>query len=283
MTVALPHPSDQLAMVLGHAFLYAPMQSHDWIYDARVTIATPSFDWGLFSDVVMERELAVPSATGLTYLAEELAWPIPRKILKRIVRRVREPFVTELAVLRRSYKPKKPAEMQAIYRAECIRSRRCIDSVPRQPRNSDRKSVTETVFANVKTGEKVYLAMPPEVGPGQCIDFRLELEGEGFPPRTSGRAFLGCFEFIPLQFGRLTITPGRRRQKLTGRIDGALAVARGIDRLWLVLEKKAPPEASLRGTFRATLAKDRSMNLRRIAALVSMRLSSPAKSSASAK
>lgn len=281
MSVRLPHPSDQLAIVLGHCFLYAPLQSHDWIYDARATIATPGFDWDLFGNVIIERELAVPAAAGLSYLAEELAWPIPKKILERIVDRVREPFLSELAAVHRSYKPNKAAQVQAIYRAECIRSRRSMSSVARQPSDSKRRTA-ETAFANVKAGEKVYLAMPSGVQSGQCVDFRLILEGKGFPPRTSSRAFLRCFEFIPLEFGRLSIDPRQKRQELTGRIDGALTVARGIDQIWLGLEKEAPPGASLQGTFSASVANDPWLNLRRITSLFTARLTAPAKSKGSA-
>ncbi len=79
MSVRLTHPCDQLAIVLGHCFLYAPLQTHDWIYDVQATIATAGFDWDLCGDVIIERELAVPAATGLTYLAEELGWPISKR------------------------------------------------------------------------------------------------------------------------------------------------------------------------------------------------------------
>jgi len=284
MTVRLTHPCDQLAIVLGHCFLYAPLQTHDWIYDVRATIATAGFDWALCGDVIIERELAVPAAAGLTYLAEELGWPIPKKILERIVGRVREPFVSEFAALHRSYKPKNPTQLQAIYRAQCIRSRRSISGVPKQTQDSSNK-VVETAFAGLKAGEKVYLAMPSGVELGQCVSFRLVLEGEGFPPRSSGWAFLRCFESMPLEFGRLRINSKQKRQELTGRIDGALTVARGIDQVWLQLEKKAPPESTLRGNFRARVANDPWMNLRRITSLFTARLTASAKSkrSASAK
>jgi hypothetical protein len=266
MTVRLTHPCDQLAIVLGHCFLYAPLQTHDWIYDVRATIATEGFDWNLCGDVILERELAVPAAAGLTYLSEELGWPIPKKSLQRIVGRVREPFVSEFAALHRSYKPKNPAQLQAIYRAQCIRSRRRVRTVPKQTQSSGDK-IVETPFAGLKAGEKVYLALPSGVDPGQRVNFRLVLEGEGFPSRSSAWVFLRCFDSMPLEFGRLRIHSKQKRQVLTGTIDGALAVARGIDQVWLQLEKKAPPGSSLRGDFRAKVANDPWMNLRRITSL----------------
>ena len=46
--VLLPHPSDQLAIVFGHCFLFRPSKSVDWVDDALATIAAPGFDWGIF-------------------------------------------------------------------------------------------------------------------------------------------------------------------------------------------------------------------------------------------
>ena len=95
--VILPHPSDQLAITFGHCFLYANPKSHEWVSDALATIATPGFDWDLFTDEVIDRELATPATAALTYLADELQTPIPPHVRQRILAHVREPFLGELA------------------------------------------------------------------------------------------------------------------------------------------------------------------------------------------
>src|SRR5262249_44930370 len=52
--VLLPHPSDHLAIVLGHCFLSPSLKSCDWVADALATISAPGFDWGLFVDVILD-------------------------------------------------------------------------------------------------------------------------------------------------------------------------------------------------------------------------------------
>ena len=101
--VLLPHPSDQLAIIFGHCFLFSNPRSFDWVADALATISTPGFDWCLFTDVVLDRELAVPAATALTYLAEELQCSIPSAVMERIVGQVREPFLSEFAASYRAF------------------------------------------------------------------------------------------------------------------------------------------------------------------------------------
>jgi hypothetical protein len=254
VSVLLPHPSDQLAIVFGHCFLYAPAPTHDWIFDAQAAISSLGFDWDIFTDVVIERELAVPAAVGLNYLADELQWPIPRFVLKRIARQVRRPFSTEFAAVHRTYDTKNRAESRAIYYAECIRSRRMIGRVTR-PQAPELNKTTETVFANVQPKEKVYLEMPA-VDPGESVAFRLAIEVEGLPPRTSAGLLLRCFEGIPLEIARLVVKSKQGPQKLNGRINGALIAAREIDKLWLML-RKAPSGVTLRGSFRASVSQDR--------------------------
>jgi hypothetical protein len=271
VSVRLPHPSDQLAITLGHCFLHSVMPSHDWIHDSRAAILTPGFDWTLVGDVIIEREIAVPAVAGLTYLVDQLEWQIPSAILTRLSRRVREPFVKELATLHKSYRAKKPAELTAIYRAECIRSRKRSLKVPCQLQQSDQARATQTVFRSLKPGEKVYLPIP-EAGPQEYIDYNLVFEAKGFPPGSSTQAVLRCFDGMPLEFGRLLITHRRGRYKLSGRIDGTLKVARAIDKLWFTFaKKKAPPDAFLHGIFKASTRKESRMSLRRLTALFSER------------
>jgi hypothetical protein len=254
VVVLLPHPSDQLAITFGHCFLHAAMPSRDWIYDSKAAISSPDFDWNLFSNVVMQRELAVPAVAALSYVADQLGWDIPSEILGPLARSVREPFVTELATLHQSYRAKKPADLNAIYRAECIRSRKSFhrSSNLAEPNGP---SVTDASFRCLKPGGKIYLPMPV-AGPGQYIHYSLELEAIGFTPGSSVRASLRCFEGMPLEFGRLTISRRRTRYKLKGRIDGALRTAREIDQIWFTLSKKAPPGASLRGVFKASTGRE---------------------------
>jgi hypothetical protein len=237
--VLLPHPSDQLVIVFGHGLLFSVPRSFNWIADALATISTPGFDWGLFTDAVLDRELAVPVATALTYLAEDLQWAIPETVTDRIVAQVREPFVSEFAAGYRG-DTEIPAEWRAIYQAECIRSRRFLEraSMPQVVRGQSRVSATLT---DIKVGEKIALPMPLGVGPTDRIQFRLLLEADdewrnarSLAAGTSANVLLRCFDNSPLEFGRLRIRRKRGSpQELKGEIDGALVVGRGIDQLWL--------------------------------------------------
>ena len=101
--VILPHPSDHLAITIGHCFLYANPKSHEWVCDAVTTIALPGFDWSMFVDAVIDRELVAPASTALTYLASELQIPVPANEWQRLLAQSREPFLGELAAYWRTY------------------------------------------------------------------------------------------------------------------------------------------------------------------------------------
>jgi hypothetical protein len=242
--VLLPHPSDQLAIVFGHGLLFSIPRSFNWAADAMATISTPGFDWGLFTDAILDRELAVPAATALTYLAEELQWAIPEAVTDRILTQVREPFVSEFTAGYRG-DTEIPAEWRAIYQAECIRSRRFLQraSIPREVAGGQSR-VSATVSAtltDVKVGQKIALPMPSGVVPTDRIQFRLLLEAadewrnaRSLAAGKFANVLLRCFDNAPLEFGRLRIRRKRGKlQELTGEIDGALVVGRGIDQLWL--------------------------------------------------
>jgi len=251
--VSLPHPSDQLAIVVGHCFLYANPKSHEWVSDALTTIATPGFNWDLFTDAVIERELAVPAMTALTYLSEELQRPIPSQVLHRLLTHVREPFQSELAAYWRTYRSRNEAEARAIYLAESIRSRRLVEGVSSQQPHRGASSApnTKARFNAVALEEKVTLPLPRDVGPGQSIDFRLTLRLNGLPLRQTVLVLLRCLDGVPLEIDRWRLR-GRwiMPRRLTGKINGALIMARGIDALWL-MAKKAPPGVTLSGSFEA--------------------------------
>ena len=234
--VILPHPSDQLAITVGHCFLYANPKSHEWVSDALTTIATPGFDWDLFADAVIDRELAAPATAALTYLADELQTPVPAHVRQRILAQLREPFLSELAAYWRTYQSRNEAEARAIYQAEGIRSRRFLEpaSAPSVPAGT----TTGAKFAAVPLEEKVTLPLPGNVGRGQAIAFRLVLNVRGLPWRGTVLVLPRCLDGIPLEINRWRLH-GRwgLPQRLKGQIDGALISARGIDALWLTTTK----------------------------------------------
>ena len=251
--VILPHPSDQLAITVGHCFLYANPKSHEWVSDALATIATQGFDWDLFTDAVIDRELATPATAALTYLADELRTPIPPHVRQRILAHVREPFLSELAAYWRTYQSRNEAEAGAIYRAEGIRSRRLLEraAAPEPHPSVPAGTTTEAKFTAVPMEKKLSLPLPGNVGREQCIDFRLVLKVRGLPWRGTVLVLLRCLDGIPLEINRWRLR-GRwgLPQRLKGQIDGALISARGIDALWL-MAKKAPPGVTLSGSFEA--------------------------------
>jgi Uncharacterised nucleotidyltransferase len=239
--VVLPHPSDQLAIVFGHCFMFANPRSFDWVADALATISAPGFDWCLFTDVILDRELAVPAATALTYLAEELQCSIPSAVTERIAGQVREPFLSEFAAYYRTGVPEVAEECRAIYQAECIRSRRFIERVSSPRKVAGRQSQINATLTEIKAGQKVVLPMPSGVRPTDRVQFRLLLEvadewrnASSLVLGTSALVLLRCFDGFPLELGRLVV---RRKQsgpqELRGEIDGSLVVGRGIDELWL--------------------------------------------------
>lgn len=253
--VNLPHPSDQLAIVVGHCFLYSNPKSHEWVSDALTTIATPGFDWDLFTATVIERELAAPAITALTYLADELQRPIPATVLQRILACVREPFLSELAAYWRTYRSRNEEEARAIYLAERIRSRQFLErgAPQRPPSGAPAGTRTKAAFAAVPLEEKVTLPLPKNVGRKQSIDFRLVLKVRGVPRHQTVLILLRCLDGIPLEIKRWRLR-GRWGipQKLTGNIDGALIMGRGIDELGLTATK-ASPGVTVSGNFEARI------------------------------
>jgi hypothetical protein len=238
--VVLPHPSDQLAIIFGHCFLFANPRSFGWVADALATISIPGFDWCLFTDAILDRELAVPAAAALTYLAEELQCPIPSVVMERIVGQVREPFLSEFTSYYRTMVSEVAEECRAIYQAECIRSRRFIERVSSSGKVAGRRSRISATLLEIKADQKIVLPMPSGVQPTDRVHFRLLLEvadewrGASSLLGTSALVLLRCFDGFTLELGRLVI---RRklsgRQELRGEIDGSLVVGRGINELWI--------------------------------------------------
>ena len=246
--VLLPHPSDQLAIVFGHCFLFSNPRPPDWVADALSTISTPGFDWSLFADIVLDRELSVPAATGLTYLSKELQLAIPTAVIENILARVREPFLGELAALYRSHAAESPAEFRAIYEAECIRSRHFIERIPTSPRVGERRTIAVNL-PEIKVGKKIALPIPSGVGAEDRIQFHLQLEVADKWRKTHSLQLgkyalvsLRCFDNAPLELGRLLV---RRKQSgqqaLSGEIDGALLLGREIAELWLEVKATDAP------------------------------------------
>ena len=255
--VTLPHPSDHLAITVGHCFLYANPKSHDWVCDALTTIAMPGFDWSLFTDVVIDRELAAPAITALTYLADELRIPIPPHERQRLLAHAREPFLDELGAYWRTYQNRNAAEAHAIYQAEGIRSRKSLQRVPPDPDPPPgvaSETTTRAELATVPLAKKVALPLPSNVGREQAIDYRLVLKIKGLPWRARMLVILGCLDGVPLEINRWRLH-GRwgLRQTLKGRIDGALINGRGIDALWVKASKTAAPGARISEIFEARI------------------------------
>lgn len=263
--VLLPHPSDHLAILLGHCFLYSSKRSYEWVSDVLATISTPGFNWDLLADAVIERELAVPAATALSYLHEGLQHAVPSVVLKRIIQQVREPFLTEFAAGRRRYRPKDGAELRAIYQAECIRSRRFLErtAIPSRRPDQPNPAKAKTAFAQIPVEQRVVLAMPQDVRPADDVYFQLTLEFAGMRRRAAVLILLRCFEGLSLEVKRWRIRPrpGCPRT-LTGTLDGALVVGRGIDQLWLMVAN-APQGTTLTGNFEASVSGSRWACVRR--------------------
>jgi hypothetical protein len=245
--VVLPHPSDHLAIVFGHCFLFANPRSFDWAADALATISAPGFDWCLFTDVVVDRELAVPAAAALSYLAEELHCSIPLTVMERIIGQVREPFVSEFAACYRG-QMSESGECRAHFQAECIRSRRFIERVSSPPKVAGRHTQINAMLTEIRVGQKLVLRMPSGIQPTDRVHFRLLFEVADEWRNASSRVFgtsalvlLRCFDQWPLELGRLVV---RRQQsgpqELQGEMDGSLVVGRGIDELWLHVTPIAP-------------------------------------------
>jgi hypothetical protein len=246
--VVLPDPSDHLAIIFGHCFMFADPRSFDWVADALATMSAPGFDWCLFTDVVLDRELAVPAATALTYLAEELQHSIPSDVIERIARQAREPFLSEFAACYRTHVSEVAEECRAIYEAECIRSRRFLGRVSSPREISDRQNQINVTQIEITAGQKVVLPMPSGVRPTDRVQFRLLLEvadewrkTSSLVLGTSALVLLRCFDRTPLELGRLVVRRKQSRpQELRGEIDGSLVVGRGIDELWLHVAVEAP-------------------------------------------
>src|SRR5262249_15005776 len=203
----------------GHCFLFASPRSFGWVADALATMSMPGFDWCLFTDAILDRELAVPAATALTYLAEELQCSIPSVVMKHIVGQIREPFLTEFAARYRHDVSEAAEECHAIFQAERIRSRRFIERVPSPREVAGREIQINQTLTEIRTGQKVVLPMPSGVRPTDHVHFRLMLEvaDEWRSPSfwvfgTSALVLLRCLDGFPLELGRLVV-----RRKQSGR------------------------------------------------------------------
>jgi hypothetical protein len=81
-----PSPTDMLIDVCVTAICRGRPTSVKWVADAWFTLLEqPSIDWSLLTRLARQGGLALPLATSLTYLANELAAPIPPAPLADLV------------------------------------------------------------------------------------------------------------------------------------------------------------------------------------------------------
>lgn len=85
--VAMPvlAPADMLVHVCGDALHSAGLGSYRWIFDAWYLLdGRPDLDWELVARTATARQMALPLALSLTYLADQLDAPVPRVISDRL-------------------------------------------------------------------------------------------------------------------------------------------------------------------------------------------------------
>src|SRR5262249_47329919 len=140
------------------------------------------------------------------------------------------------------------AAARALYRAECARSKQCLRRAPIAPREPIRLTAqTRSHFCAVPVKQNVFLDLPRNVDPSESLDFRLTVEFTNLPRRCRVLVLLQCCGGPHLELKRwLLLRPcSRRRYVLTGKIDGSLIVARGIDRIWLTVAMRPPNETTM--------------------------------------
>lgn len=81
--VKVPAASDRIAMALAHGGLDAHAHS-DWLVDCDAALRDGAMDWDALLDTVERRSIAAPAAIALSYLAQEIAAPVPEWLLGRL-------------------------------------------------------------------------------------------------------------------------------------------------------------------------------------------------------
>lgn len=199
LPMRLPHPSDRLAIVFGHAFLYLAERNYEWVGDALSSIASPGFDWALFQSIVEKRELNVPAAAGLKYLQEELGANLPLEPLKRLEDNIREPFISEFEAYYSlsNFEAADAKQSQEILEAELKR----IRNLGGAEKSESTVSVdTSWQKAGKAEGRGYAIEVPPEAAQSRLST--LEIRYRVFWPSWAVTLALRTFDYFCVEIGR---------------------------------------------------------------------------------
>lgn len=78
-------PEDQLLQVLEHGAHWGRIPTVRWVADALYILrGCREFDWGYFSNVAIEKQLAIPVFKMTTYLKNTFDFPVPDGLMKQL-------------------------------------------------------------------------------------------------------------------------------------------------------------------------------------------------------
>jgi hypothetical protein len=94
--VHVPLPADSLIMALAHGIRWSQDLSADWTIDASAILDDQIVDWEIFLDDVQSRMLEAVAVSGLRYLRDALAKPVPDEVIEVLDRAVTADHEAEL-------------------------------------------------------------------------------------------------------------------------------------------------------------------------------------------
>jgi len=236
LPMRLPHPSDRLAIIFGHAFLYMAERNYEWVGDALSSIASPGFDWALFQSITEKRELNVPAAAGLKYLKEELGANLPLEPLKRLEDNIREPFISEFEAYYSlsNFETTDAEQSQKILEAELKRIRN-LNSAEK----SESTVSVDTSWQKARRAERrngYAIEVPPEAAQSGLAT--LEIRYRVFRPWRAAALALRTFDYFCVEIGRWKL-PGIfpalwKTHQIRIDVPGALIDGREVPELGVV-------------------------------------------------
>jgi hypothetical protein len=240
--VKLPHPSDRLAILCGHSFLFSPVRSLEWVGDALAAIEAPDFEWNTFVTEVLARELAAPTKVLLDFLTEELAAPIPADVAARISHGARLPFLAELDAYNAGLQIEDERHCRAVLEAETIRSDKAMRASARSAAERIEMGVTEVQgWHRPGVGQHFTIPVPQSVQPSDKLRLDIAFHPGSAQVREHFELVLRCPDYIPVEFIRWRSSPWQslralwQSPKVSVAIPGAVIVARGLKELWLIV------------------------------------------------
>ena len=230
LRISVPSPTDNLLLSLAHGVRWSKDEAADWTVDASASIDSGLVDWRVLVAEAKARLLELVAVTGLRYLKDALAKPIPAEVLDALDAEVTEQQRAEYLWYAAAPMPRDFAEMASAL--EMSRQRFLRDAAkPAENGRARTLSLTAPLRANRPSRLNI-AALDPSTGNLQIV-MRLETD------LPIGANILGAISIMGLLLAHCTapVVPGesgRNACSLVFHVDLAFLRQRGAKTLLVV-------------------------------------------------